>query len=342
MESEIKFLQGYCACLLDKENILYITKTRSFFVKFNFHTGDVQILKKTALKGSARNIMAIDEKIYVVSAKGLWLAESGIHDEQFVYYDINNQEAYGDLLYVYNYNGVIHLFFKNQLAIVTFNTKTKEIERYSMDKASELKNITFDAVCIYYGRLCMFSTEKQLKVIYSMGAKQVTSIEPIPDLPSIQCAFSEEGALYVLAANTIYILKDERFERLLKIESEEVYNRMCVANQKIWLMPIKGKEIKVYSLKTGMWEVFTDYPDDLEYTGGNDDSKFLSRCANGEMVCWMMYSNNYFLLIERESGKVSWIKPKLNNLKPIFTRYAEEKRIISEKEISLKAYINNL
>lgn len=340
MREEIKLLQGYCGCMFDPNKIIYITEKDRLFMEFDACTGEIKVLDKDNLKGRIRNIIAIEDTLYMVSADGRWIAETKYEQTDFSYYDVekylNDAEK---LLCVQNYYGKIFLFYKDTYRIIVFDSENKTFETFYMDRAEELKGVEIDAMCKYQGRLCMFSSKQQLRIIYSMGKREIIDISAIDKIPSIQCALYEEGELYLLAENTIYLMQDS-LKPLKKMETDTKIKKMCIVNQVMWLFPGEGTDIFCFSLEKDTVEKYDAYPKDFEYDA-NKKFKYLTRCSSREKVFWMMHSSNYFLSIDRENKTVEWIKPKLIN-KNFLIEKLSGKRIINEKEFSLEEYISFL
>lgn len=339
MESGIKLLQGYCGCLLDNGNVLYITEKGGTFVEFNSRTGELVVLRKEVLKERARNIFNINNVIYVVTAKGRLIAEGRKNEYESIYYEIMDKtQDYGELLYVCNYKDIIYMFYKKEYRIITFNTNTKKIKRFFMEVPEEYKEMKVDAVCFYNGQLCMLSGQDKKMIMYSFEQNRIVHAVDTPDRENIKYMVYESGGFFLLADNTVYELQKEWIP-VATLHSDEQPEKMCITKNKIWLFPGKGRDIFVYLRDSGKWEIIHEYPDDLEYICDKTRSKYMSRCNGKDIICWMMYSNNYFVKIEREKESISWIKPQVINKDLISDYVFRQNNILLEKNMDLNDFI---
>lgn len=93
----------------------------------------------------------------------------------------------------------------------------------------------------------------------------------------------------------------------------EYMSRIVYAGNKLILLPAYGENIYIVDMTTGQAEIYRAYPDDFYYyhTGW---LKYYGYCENKEYYYFALCAGNYLLKIEKISGELIWIKPKIDLL----------------------------
>lgn len=335
MKRDIELLQGNCGCMLNNK-MLYVTEKNGTFVQVDLSNGEVEVLGRDALKSKVTYIAVIDDAIYAVDANGAWLAESKIEGGKIIYHDL---ECDGKrFVSICRYKGKIFFFLRDETAVMVFDALSKRTERYTFTVPYSSDGSIFDVGCFCRDSMFLFNLVQKVCVRYSLSSYQVDSIKNITLADSISSITYANGKIYALAANTVYEMTDD-FTPVVTVQDKSLCTRLCVTEKHIWMMPGLGEDIFIYSMETGQYRTFDEYPNDYEYSIKEGWWKFMSWCGDNKYIYWLMRLNNYILKIDRESGQGSWIKPFIKNPSLAVKQYLDKRQLVSEGICSLEQYL---
>lgn len=335
MKSEIELLQGNCCCMLNNK-MLYVAEKSGAFVQADLSNGEVEVLDRDALKSKVTYIAVINDAIYAVDANGAWIAESRLESRSIVYHNLG---CYAKrFVSMCRYKEKIYFFLRDEAVIVVFDSLSKTTERYAIAIPYSSEGNIFEIGCFCGDSMFLLNRMQKVCIQYNLNSFQVDSIREITLTDSISSITSVNGKIYALAANTVYEMTDD-FTPVVSVPDNSLCTRLCVTKKHIWMMPGLGEDIFVYSMETGQYKAFDEYPSDYEYSIREGWWKFMSWCGDNQYIYWGMRLNNYFLKIDRESGQGSWIKPLIKNLSLAAKLYLDKRQLVTEGICSLEQYL---
>ena len=147
--------------------------------------------------------------------------------------------------------------------------------------------------------------------------------------------------IYILSNNTVYEYSND-FNSIFTIDETKELQKIGVVKNDIWILPGLGEDIYVYSMDSGIQRKLEEYPSDFEYCIDKGRTKYIGRCVTENYLCWLLRAGNYFLRIDKETGKYDWVKPKILGVDNAIRQFTEQKWCISEEYISLNNYLSAL
>lgn len=335
MKSDIEFIQGNCCCMLNNK-MLYIAEDSGAFLQVDLSNGEVAVLQRDALKSKVTYITVINDAIYAVDANGAWIAESKLEGNTIIYHDLGCYDK--RFVSMCRYRERLFFFLRDAAAVVVFDSRSKTTQRYTIDIPYSGDECIFDTGCFCGDSMFLINRIHKVGIRYNLNDYQIDSIRHITLPDDISNITYANGTVYALAANTVYKMTDN-FIPIVSVQDKSICTRLCVTKKHIWMMPGLGNKIFIYSMETGQYSVFDEYPIDYEYSIKENRWKFMSWCGDNQYIYWVMRLNNYFLKIDRESGQGSWIKPILKDSMQAVKHYLDKRQLVQEGICSLEQYL---
>lgn len=91
------------------------------------------------------------------------------------------------------------------------------------------------------------------------------------------------------------------------------FGKLIVTKNRFLLLPSLGSDILIINRGNNKMIINEDYPDDFKYLAPENWAKYLGCCEDKQYFYFPMRSANYILLIDKESGILSWHKPQIFN-----------------------------
>lgn len=99
----------------------------------------------------------------------------------------------------------------------------------------------------------------------------------------------------------------------IRHEENESMGRIIYAGNKLILLPAYGRNIIILDLLTRITEVYKEYPKDFIYYE-TSWLKYYGYCEDESCYYFAVCAENYILAIKKQSGKLIWLKPRLDEL----------------------------
>lgn len=214
------------------------------------------------------------------------------------------------------YQSDYYIFPKYNNKIIVFHTdrnETTEIVGY-LDGAEEAQ-----CACRVEDSIWVLPIDGNSICCYelSSGKKRIFGLDRI--IQDCVHAIFYKGCIYILNMyGTVYQLDLEKV-KLEEIVSSKVAHdgkesmgRIVCAGNKLILLPAYGKDIEIIDFVTKKREIYHDYPDD--YDTLSTWWKYYGYCEDKFYYYFAISARNYLLKIEKQSGSLIWIKPKIDSL----------------------------
>lgn len=137
-------------------------------------------------------------------------------------------------------------------------------------------------------------------------------------------------------------IKQNNIENImgLKQERNNVFSKICIASDKLWILPFHGKDILVYDLKNKFISKFEQYPHDFKYDAPSCMSKYTYAIQDESKYYFAMHASNYILRVNKDTGEGNWINAKWPEKEAdIECLLSEEKLVFQELEMDFATYL---
>lgn len=214
------------------------------------------------------------------------------------------------------YRSDYYIFPKYENRIIVFHTDHDELTEISgyLDRAEGAQ-----CACRVGNNVWILPKDSDMIYCYelSSGKKKIFSLKRT--LRDCVHAVFYERCIYILNMyGIVYRWNIEKAELQEIISSETVHDgkesmgRIICAGDSLILLPAYGNDIKILDLSTGNMEVYHDYPGD--YDDRTDWWKYYGYCEDELCYYFAVSAGNYLLKIEKRTGRLAWLKPKLDSL----------------------------
>ena len=129
----------------------------------------------------------------------------------------------------------------------------------------------------------------------------------------VHAFYDGEAIFFLNRYGIIYIwdINKNEMSEITDLETEHIecesVSRIIHAGNRLILLPASGNDIKILDLETEKAEIYQDYPKDFIFE--KEKYKFYGYCEDETSYIFAMCFGNYFLKIDKNSGKLAWIKP---------------------------------
>ena len=150
---------------------------------------------------------------------------------------------------------------------------------------------------------------------------------------------AESGKIFVLDVNwhaEYYEVSGD----YSKPQIEDAVFGMAVSSDKLYLLPALGNHIFQINLLDGSSKIVTELPENyLYHMTFSTQYKFFLSTESANKYCFANPTEDYLLLINKKDGKMTWLKPKLSNIKEDVLRFIQNGGYVEEYEGSLVEFI---
>lgn len=335
-------MQGinFSSCVKVKNKIWFVSVDK-YFMNYDYMKSEISIVSpQNAYELNFGQIvdqmMEFQNKIYFVEQDGSYLYEYDIEQNCCNKYKLPETEMinWGCFSGIYIRDKKIYFFTKNSGKIFCFNLQNKQ----------------FENLLDYHGEN-VYSSVVLDDIVYLVSANKILCYNLNSNQYNKEYLFQEEIYSITVYGTNIYLLTkknkvikwrvSEDIKSLVyECESEkQIYGRVLITSNKLYLLPCEGKEICSIDKKSNIVKT-EEYPVDFcykdigwaKYTGyfETDDEIW---CANRVA--------NYMLMLDKHNEKIKWFKTEISHIKNI-NYYLREKGILYEQKFSLQSLIELL
>lgn len=355
----------FSVCALAQEEVFAVTNSPwNLPITINKADGEIILLKDVenyALDFDPDMMLNDGEYIYTLELSGRRLMRYSVADRKCQYYQINCHQKdwgnfaafvkYGDWLYIFQtYLGrMLKISFGSlgvQMSCSTYPAYKKKMEHFEQKDSIEY----FVCGCQLENRIWLLQRQGSLAVAYNMELDTWEEYEMLVKINDCIHAAAYGGRIYILSSEgKIYVFDPQGMygEEIADCSNlntyKEAFSRLVVTDKNIYLLPCLGRDIFIVDINTRKVKKYESYPDNFEYCVPKGWSKFHGYCEDEDHYYCAMRSMNFFLTIDKRSGKERWIKPQL----PLKEEYRKtyvtyKKELLIEREGVVEALIDYL
>lgn len=336
---------NFNSCVIADNKIWFIS-VQGYFMNYDYtknvtHIVVPQNLAELEFKSVTDTMILNDKRIYFLEQDGKKLYEYDIATNYCHYYNMPKFEMsnWGCFAGIYLWNNKIYIFGKNAGRIYYFDTNTKDFMNVSNDN---VRRVTCSARV--NDKVYLANGDRVLS--YSLSNEKYEEVYKF-DNEVITWMRGRGNGIDILTQKDNVIEFDAGMNRKIPIytpqNSSKMYVRACITNNKLFLLPngLGSERVCVVEKETGNVN-FAEQPEDLIYREIGW-SKYSGYCEDQDKVWFANRVSNYFLSIEKKSGKVKWVKipsPSLEDISLYLKK--SNNRIIKEEEVELKQFLSLL
>jgi hypothetical protein len=124
-------------------------------------------------------------------------------------------------------------------------------------------------------------------------------------------------------------------------KSNPAVSRICITDRNIIVLPSLEKDIVCIEKQTGEAYCMDTYPPDFQYDAGKKKwSKYIGYCENDTAYYFACRTSEYILEVSKLSGKLKWIKSKIDADEPFYYDIAHG--VLYEKEGYLELMLKEI
>ena len=326
-------------------NKIWFVSAEGYLMNFDCMTCKTEIvvpqnLDKEDFKTIVDTMILHDQKIYFFSQDGKILYEYDYKSNYCSHYqmpevEMINWECFAG---IYLWGEKIYIFTKVAGKIYYFDTKNKVFMNVSNEKAcSVTSSVIFD------NRVYMTSNNRIL--CYNLDSACFESECSINDEEIYWMNRYHENIYLLTRANRLYVWNIATgIKKLIYQEKNEkqIYSRVFVTENRIFLLPCLGKNVCVINKTTGEAGM-EENPADLKYKEIGW-SKYSGYCEDDEYIWCANRVSNYFLCIDKINERINWVKmlqPNPRDMGP-YLALRKDNMIFNEGELELREFLVNL
>lgn len=358
---KLKFVEKktlFSTCIMIGEKIYSSTCNGNFLITVNVNESKLDYIHglKKYRDFVADEMICDGDNIYILEVNGSRLMKYNIRGKNCEYLKIGCEGRGCDNYSVFaKYEKNIYIIPKYKDTIIKIDLDTgKRIEnkrKYLSNNQNKYEENLNSNVCFEFGLqsdnlIWLFLCNDRLIVCYDMKLKKWEKYDMPLKMDDCIHGFKYEEKIYLLGSKGIiycWDTKDYSFVIIADCRRDGSYfnefGRIIIVNEIIYLLPALGKEILKIYLETGEKEIYHCYPKDFQYCAPQNWGKYYGYCENEEYYFIAMRSANYILVINKKTGKTSWIKPDMPSDRERFAIYREYKKLLNENDWSKEELI---
>ena len=334
----------------EKENYIFSTCIHILGKIFSFttfnripimvdpNTGEINIIDDLINYDSsfaADHMIGFEKDIFVLELNGKRLMKFNIDDRKCTYFNIEcNKKNFDNYAAFAEYGRNLYIFpiFADRIIKIDLDTrKTKNFGElyskiHSQYKGLESKeNFTY-FICGCQMKNIMWLFQKKGNVVIAYNMEDDTWKEYRISKKICNCihAIYTNQMIYILdSTGKVYCwnMIDESVELFADCSNGKnnvnTFSRIIVTEKKTLVLPLFGKDIFCIDMYTKQMEKYDEYPMEFKYFEPEGWSKFYGFCEDYEHYYFAMRSTEFMLSLNKEEGKLKWIRIKL----PLYREY---------------------
>lgn len=333
-------------CAIENNNLYFFLSHSGIPAKFELAQGQISILNfnssLTLGKGDCIDqITAYNGRIYALRNQGDALLIYDMNINECIDIGIDcNKKPWGNFIDMFVYHSKLYIFERYKKSVLTLDCDDNKIKTRVYGFANKQEFICGSRIL---DRMWLFPKQGNIIGCYNLISHMYEEFSAGFEFCNVIDCTNFENEIYILDRNgCIYCWDaDDRMLSLCFSElSLELMGRIVVTNQNIILLPSVGSEIKIYDKQIKVLRTYDQYPVGFKYEANPEWSKYHGRCEDENNIYFAMRSANHLLIIEKESGELSWVIPQLPLSEDIANHLISYKEDpINEGEISLYTFM---
>lgn len=318
------------ACVIKENTLFCITDCEHIFEKIDIKNGEIKYIDNP--KGytpekwvGTDTILLGDEEIYFIEQNGERIMKYFPHDDLCEYIDLMcNDYVCSNFAGITIYRNKMYLFPKYRDNVFKLDLDIGVVKEmgclcpevnYRFNEKEEIPHMLFSCSYQIESHMWVFSERNQFVIDYNMELEKFKKYILPNNIKSCELVEYKEGLFYILTMEGKLFLwsPDENIEQEIYdfgIERKYPYfGAMVFGGNKLWLLPLWGKDIIIIDIVNKNSRLYQKYPIDFYYCAPENWAKYLSYCSDEEYIYFAMHSGNYILSISRSDGSERWIRP---------------------------------
>ena len=285
--------------------------------------------------------------LYAVEMDGKYMCRYQLDTGHVKYIEINcGIRKDGNLAFLEAYNDYIYIFNRFGMVVI-YDTKTETV--HTVDAAVQDKE--FITGCHYGQSYYLFSNDGTTVLEFDIGSgnwKTHNSTDMLAGQAKVIHAVCDETKIYILFENASIVVWNVMENRKQQIDIAKFYyksnpavSRICITDRNIIVLPSLEKDIVCIEKQTGEAYCMDTYPPDFQYDAGKKKwSKYIGYCENDTAYYFACRTSEYILEVSKLSGKLKWIKSKIDTDEPFYYDIAHG--VLYEKEGYLELMLKEI
>lgn len=312
-----KLLFGPCTVL--DGYMYFFTFAGGILAKMDLATGAVELLETTFNHHLGKNnatgsVMTVDRNIYALMSYGKYLTEYCVDTKQVKEIEIGRYYRQGvNIEGWFEKDGKIYIYPIRQRKEIIYDrtshmVSTRELGGKISDSPFRICRVN-DCVYIFEE-----SGDQVIRRNIDTGAEDVLTLNS--RLEAVRHVVHKNDCFYILTAKReIYIWDhcSNDLKSLCRSETDDTAWRMAVLKDKIIIPPYHREELQVVDTASGAVSFLKEQPADFTYHPIFDWGRYTSGCEDQNNFYFSARTTNYVLVISKEDGKISWIRPLISS-----------------------------
>lgn len=333
-------------CSLYNNCLYFYASCNGIPAKLDLQTKQISILNYpshlTLGRCDSIDLMASNnQKIYALRNQGDALIVYDTCSNSYLEQAIScNERAWGNFIDMFVFESKLYIFPKNKNSILSMDCDKNEIEYKSYRNEN---GEGFMCGCHVQDKMWLFPQNGN--VIGCVDLRNYAYKEFVCNCKFeniVTCSCFEDEIVVLDRNGNVYCWNTESkdIELCFSDSSLEFMGRVAITKRNMVLLPSRGDEIKIFDKLSKRVMVLDNYPDKFQYKANPLWSKFHGRCEDDDKIYFAMRSANYLLVLHKETGDISWLKPELPS-KEIEAKYliSYTKELMVEEEVPLYLFL---
>lgn len=335
-------------CIYSQDSLYFFSSMYSLPIRTNLVTGETEVLpiySKENLREMAIDLeILLGRRLYALDMKGQYLIKYNIDTYKVSYHEIDCLHSVdGNFAYMDASDNNIYIFTREAGKTVVFDTCTEEVKSVMYPDVREARYI---CGCKMGESFFVFPQDGN-KILEYAARKNVWRVHKLAEnlKRCVHAAMNEDKIYILLADGTVFQwdVKEEKLNRMnydLQVYTQEnTASRICFTKDCLIILPAQAQDILRIDCNNGKAVIYKDYPTDFSYDPERKHwSKYYGYCENTTEYYFACRTSEYILKIEKQSGKFSWIKSKVDRWE-MEKAYLEKESVVYEKEGHLEWFI---
>lgn len=355
----------FSTCALVRGKLFSFTDFMRVPIMGDLHTGKITLLHN--LKNydpvfSVDNMLSIGDNVFILELDGKRLMKYNIKERNCSYFNIDcNSKSWGNFAVFAHCGRSIYIFPIYEDGFLRVNIESGEVQKkkelyavineYKADKKQGGEITYFWQGCQLENKVWLFQRYGSLVVVYDMVSDTWKKYELSVRIKECTHVTSYSGSLYILnAEGKVYRwnMSNEPIEKVVDCRrantTDLVFSRIAVTDKRLFLLPALGKDIFYLDLNTKKIIKYDSYPEDFQYCGPENWSKYYGYCEDNDWYYFTLRSANYILTINKRNGIEKWVKadfPNYEEYKKVYLHYNKKQLYEAEWNVrDIISYIN--
>lgn len=361
------------ACIVDDaDNLYYVTHEEHVIKKLDLRKGKTEYIDNpegyipTEWYGVDKLFFS-DGKLYLFEQNGKRMLQYSLEEKISRCFDLNcNISNCNNLAACTIYDNTLFIFHSFANRVVKINLDSgkivskkelcpnidyifnREKDSYCVSgKKIDVFHKLYSCGCQVNNDMWLFTERKQMVLKYDLSTEKYVQYFLPQIIKGCVHAIWKNELFYILSVEgNVYSWDffNNKVEILFDCRNEYVYpcfGMIAVTDETVWLLPCLGEHIYIINLKNKEKKRYSAYPEDFKYYTDPNRSKFYGYDEDKRSYYYAMHSANYILVIEKRSGKETWLKPVEPDLNEKTEYYKNNYPIqqYDELEFGLEGYL---